>query len=68
MRSPFPPEPSDELAQLQRLRTLCRNLFKEMAKPDTEWLGELLQQIRAEFERQRREQRKVVQQLNANAR
>ena len=34
-----------------------------MAKPDAEWVRELIQQIRIEFEQQRREQRKVPQQL-----
>ena len=42
MRSPFPPEPSDECAQLQKLLTLCWDLPKEVAKPDAEWAKELL--------------------------
>ena len=36
-----------------------------MAKPDAEWAKGLLQQIRTEFERQRLDQRKVLQQLIA---
>ena len=39
------------------------NLSKEVMKPDAEWAGELLHQIRTELERQRREQRKALQQL-----
>ena len=65
VRPPAPTEPGSELAQLQGLLTLCSDLSKEVAKPGAEWLGELIQQIRAEFERQRREQRKVLQQLMA---
>ena len=68
VRPPVPPEPSDELAQLQRLLTLCTDLSKEVAKPDAEWVQKLLQQIRTEFKRQRREQRKVLQQLTASIR
>lgn len=34
-----------------------------MAKPDTEWLRELVQQVRAEFASQPREQRKTLQHL-----
>ena len=60
-----PPKPGNELAQLQGLLTLCSDLSKEVTKPDMEWVPELLQQIRTEFERQRREQRKIVQQLIA---
>ena len=37
MRPPVPPEPSNELTQLQRLLSLCADLSKEVAKPDTEW-------------------------------
>ena len=62
VRPPAPLEPSDELAQLQKLLTLCTDLSKEVAKPDTEGVPEPLQRIRTEFERQRREQRKVLQQ------
>ena len=43
--------------------TVCTDLSKEVAKPDAEWARERLQQTRTEFERQRREQRKVLQQL-----
>ena len=64
VKPPAPPEPGNELAQLQGLLTLCTDLAKEGAKPDAEWARELLQ-IRTEFERQRREQRKVLQQLLA---
>ena len=52
MRPPAPPEHGDELAQLQGLLTLCTDLSKEVAKPDTEWVRELLQQLRTELERQ----------------
>ena len=62
---PAPPEPGTELAQLQGLLTLCSELSKEVAKLDAEWVRELLQQIRTEPGRQRREQRKVLQQLIA---
>ena len=65
MKPPEPPKPGNELEQLQGLLTLCSDLSKEVAKPDAEWVRELLQQIRTEFERQRREQRKVLQQLIA---
>ena len=65
VRPPAPTEPGSELAQLQGLLTLCSCLSKEVAKPDAEWVGELIQQIKAEFERQRREQGKVLQQLMA---
>ena len=63
VRPPAPAEDGDQLAQMQRLLNLCMDLCKEVAKRDTEWVPELLWQIRAEFERQRREQRKVLQQL-----
>ena len=65
VRPPAPTEPGSELAQLQGLLALCSDLSKEVAKPDAEWVRELIQRIRAEFERQRREQRKVLQQLMA---
>ena len=63
VRPPAPPEPGNELAQLQGLLILCTDLPKEVAKPDAEWARVLLQQIRTEFERQRREQQNVLQQL-----
>ena len=56
VRPPAPTEPGSELAQLQGLLTLCSEL-KKVAKPDAEWVRELIQRSRAEFERQRREQR-----------
>ena len=65
LKPPAPPEPGSELAQLQGLLTLCLDLSKEAARPDAEWARELVQQIKTEFERQRREQRKVLQQLTA---
>ena len=63
VRPPAPPEPGNELAQLQGLLTLFTDLSKGVAKLDAEWARELFQQIRTEFERQRRDQRKVLQQL-----
>ena len=68
VRPPSPVEPSDELAQLQKLLTLYTDLSREVAKPEAGWVRELLQQIQAEFERQRREQRKVLQQLISSIR
>ena len=65
VKPPAPLEPGNELAQLQGLLTVCTDLSKEVAEPDAEWARELLQQIRIEFEWQRREQRKVLQQLFA---
>ena len=65
VKPPAPPEPGNELAQLQGLLILCSDLSKEVAKPDAEWVRELLKRFRTEFERQRREQRKVLQQLIA---
>ena len=65
VRPPAPTEPGSELAQLQGLLTLCSDLSTEEAKPDAEWVRELIQRSRAEFERQPREQRKVLQQLMA---
>ena len=65
MKPPAPSGPGSELAHLQGLLTLCLDLSKDVAMPDTEWARELIQQIRTEFERQRREQRKVLQQLIA---
>ena len=65
VRPPPHPEPGNELPQLQGLLIVCTDLLKEAAKPDAEWARELLQQIRFEFERQRREPRKVLQQLIA---
>ena len=62
---PAPPEPASELAQLQGLLSLRTDLSKKVAKPNAEWTRGLLQQIRTEFERQRREQRKLVQLLSA---
>ena len=64
-RPPVPTEPGSELAQLQGLLTLCLDLSKDVAQPDTEWIRELVQQIRTEFERQRGEQRKTPQQPTA---
>ena len=52
-----------DLEQLQQLLARCMELSKEMPKRDAEWARELLQQIRTELERQRREQRKALQQL-----
>ena len=63
VRPPAPPDAGTELAQLQGLLTLCTDLSKEVTKPDAEWAMELLQKIWTEFERQRREPRKVLQQL-----
>ena len=68
VRPSVPPEPSDELAQLQKLLALCTDLSKEVAKPDAECVRELFQQIRTKVERQRRERRKVLQQLVASIR
>ena len=65
MKPSTPPEPLNELAQLQGLITLCSDVSKKAAKQDADWVRELLQQIRTEFERQRREQRNVLQQLTA---
>ena len=65
VKPPAPPEPGSELAQLQGLLILCLDLSKEVAMPDAERGRELIQHIRTEFERQRREQRKVLQQLIA---
>ena len=48
---------------MQQLLVRCTDLSKELTKPDAEWAHELLHQIRTELERQRREQRKVIQQL-----
>ena len=42
------------------------DLSKEVTKPDAEWAREFLQQIRAELERQRREQQQALQQLIAD--
>ena len=64
-KPPAPTEPGSELAQLQGLLILCLDLSKKVAKPDTEWVKELVQQIRTEFDPQRREQRKTLQQLIA---
>ena len=44
------------------------DLSKETTKPDAEWARELLQQISTEPERQRREQRKALQQLTTDIR
>ena len=60
VRPPAPTEPGSELAQLQGLLTLCSDLSRKVAKPDAEWVKELIRQIRTEFELQRREQRKVL--------
>ena len=62
-RLPVHAERRSELAQLQRLLTICLDLSREVAKPDTDWVRELVQQVRAELDRQRREQRKTLQQL-----
>ena len=59
------PKPGNELAQLHGILTLCTGLPEEVANPDAEWARELLPQMRTEFERQGREQRKVLQQLIA---
>ena len=67
VKPPAPPEPGTELAQLQGLLTIYADLSKEVAKPDSEWARELLQQTQSEFERQRREQRKVLQPLIAGS-
>ena len=56
-------EAGSDFAQLQQLLTQCLELSKEVTKPDAEWARELLQQIRTELERQRREQRKAFQQF-----
>ena len=42
VKPPAPPEPGNELAQLQGLLTLCSDLPKEVAKPDTDWLRGLI--------------------------
>ena len=65
VKCPAPPDPGTELAQLQGLLTLCSDLSNEVARPDAEWVRELIQQTRTEFERQRWEQQKVLQQLLA---
>ena len=65
VKPPAPPEPDSELAQLTGLLTICSDLSEDVARPGAEWARELIQQIRTEFERQRREQRKVLQQLIA---
>ena len=57
VKPPAPPKPSTELAQLQGLLALSSDLSKEVARLDAQWLRELMQQIRTEFEPQRREQR-----------
>ena len=54
-RLPAPSEFGTDLEQLQQLVARCMDLPKEVAKPDAEWARELLQQIRTELERQRRE-------------
>ena len=59
-RPPTSPESGSDLAHLQQLLTRCMELSKEVTKPDAEWARELLQQIRTELERQRREQRKAI--------
>ena len=67
-RPPISSEAGSDLAQLRQLLTQCLGLSKEVTKPDAEWARELLQQIRTELERQRREQRKALQQLIADIR
>ena len=59
----MPPGAGTDLEQLQQLLARCMDLSKEVTKPDAEWARELLQQLRIEFKRQRREQRKPFQQL-----
>ena len=67
-RLPAPPELGSDLARLQQVLSRCMGLSKELTKPDGEWARELLEQIRAELEHQRREQRKTLQQLIADIR
>ena len=65
-RLPVPPGAGTDLEQLQQLLARCMDLSKVM-KSDAEWAREL-QQIRTELEQQRREQRKVLQQLISDIR
>ena len=67
-RLPAPPEAGTDLEQLQQLLARCMDLSKGVTKPDAQWARELLHQIRTEFERQRREQRQVLQQLTTDIR
>ena len=62
-RRPVHAKPGSELAQLQGLLSICLDLSREVAMPDADWVKELVQQARAEFDRNRREQRKTLQQL-----
>ena len=64
----MPPGAGADLEQLQQLLARCMDLSKEVMRPDAEWAHELLQQIRTKFERQRREQRKALQQLSNDIR
>ena len=69
VKRPAPPQSGTELVQLQGLLTLCSDLLNDVARPDAESARELIQPIGTEFERQRREQRKVLvlQQLIAGS-
>ena len=62
-KPPAPTEPGSQLAQPQGLLTLCLDLSNEVAKPVPEWVRALFQQIGKDFDRQRWEHRKTLQQL-----
>ena len=67
-RLPVPFGAGTDLEQLEQLLACSMDLSKEVTKPDAEWAREFLHQIRTEFERQRREQRKALQQLISDIR
>lgn len=55
-------EPGLDLTQLQELLAIPMELSKKIGKWDAECVREVVQQVRAEFGDQRREQRKTLQQ------
>ena len=50
---------------MQGMLTLSLDLSKDVAKPDTEWVKELLRQIRTELDARHRQQRTTLQQMIA---